>query len=133
MATLEKGELLTLTAEIVSAYTANNAVPPSELSDLLANVHQALATVGTEQGAPEPALPIKKSVSRSHIVCLECGKKQKMLKRHLRTSHDTNPDDYRERWRLPAEYPMVAPEYAASRSKLAKKIGLGTKRGRQSK
>ena len=127
MAMLEKEELLTLTAEIAAAYLSNNTVPPSELPDLLANVHQALATVGAEQEDPNlvPAVPVRKSVSGSHIICLEDGVKQKMIKRHLRSAHDMSPEEYREKWQLPSDYPMVAPDYAALRSRMAKKIGLG--------
>ncbi len=101
----------------------------AELPSVVAAVHQALATLGPEEPAPkpEPTVPIKQSVKPEYIVCLEDGKKQKMLKRHLRTAHELTPDDYRKRWGLPPDYPMVAPNYAKTRSELAKKIGLGRK------
>jgi predicted transcriptional regulator len=104
------------------------------LPSLILDVYRTLANVGREPiqaDKPQPAVPVKKSVFPDHIVCLEDGKKLKMLKRHLKTSYDMTPDQYRERWGLPADYPMVAPDYASHRSRLAKKIGLGTKpRGR---
>ncbi len=98
-------------------------------------MHQALAALGPEEAAPrpEPAVPIKQSVTPDYIVCLEDGKKQKMIKRHLKTAHDMTPDDYRKRWGLPRDYPMVAPNYAKQRSELAKKIGLGRKPGTKAK
>ena len=126
-------DVLGLTARIVAAHVSHNTVEPQELSSLIHSVYATLSGVG--QGAPapapadkpQPAVPIKKSVFADHIVCLEDGKKLKMLKRHLQTSFDMTPDQYRERWGLPADYPMVAPNYASHRSSLAKKIGLGTK------
>ena len=121
---------LELVSKIVSAYVSQNSVPPSELPHLIRTVHEAL--LGPDQAAssrPEPAVPIKKSVKPDYVVCLEDGKKLKTLKRHLRTSYDMSPDEYRQRWGLPADYPMVAPKYAAVRSELAKKIGLGRKAG----
>ena len=121
---------LELVSKIVSAYVSQNSVPPSELPHLIRTVHEAL--LGPDQAAssrPEPAVPIKKSVRPDYVVCLEDGKKLKTLKRHLRTSYDMSPDEYRQRWGLPADYPMVAPKYAAVRSELAKKIGLGRKAG----
>jgi predicted transcriptional regulator len=121
---------LELVSKIVSAYVSQNSVPPSELPHLIRTVHEAL--LGPDQAAssrPEPAVPIKKSVKPDYVVCLEDGKKLKTLKRHLRTSYDMSPDEYRQRWGLPADYPMVAPKYAAVRSALAKKIGLGRKAG----
>ncbi len=98
---------------------------------LIATVHETLATLGPEEAAPrpEPAVPIKQSVKPEYIVCLDDGKKLKMLKRHLKTAYNMTPDDYRKRWGLPSDYPMVAPNYAATRSKLAKKIGLGRRAG----
>lgn len=123
-------ELLGLTAEIVAAHVANNTVPLSELPQLIHDVYKSLASVGTAPIVPErpqPAVPVKKSVTPDYIICLEDGKKLKMLKRHLKTAYDMTPEDYRERWGLPADYPMVAPNYALHRSALAKKIGLGTK------
>lgn len=130
-------DLLELTAEIVAAHAGNNSVAAGDLSQLIQDVYRTLSAVGSGQSAPErpkPAVPIKKSVLPDYIVCLEDGKKLKMLKRHLKTAYDMTPDGYRERWGLPADYPMVAPNYAKHRSNLAKKIGLGTtprrKRGR---
>ncbi len=129
MDTHEKTELLNLTTKIVTAYATSNPVGIAELRDLIASVSQSLATVGTEGVTPklEPAVPIKKSVTRAHIACLEDGTKHKMIKRHLKTAHQTTPEEYREKWGLRFDYPMVAPDYAAVRSKLAKQIGLGTR------
>ncbi len=128
-------ELLEHTTKIVAAHVANNAMPATDLPRLIATVHETLATLGAEKAAakPEPAVPIKQSVKPDYIVCLEDGKKLKMLKRHLNTAYNMTPDDYRKRWGLPSDYPMVAPKYAAVRSKLAKKIGLGRKAGRRAK
>jgi predicted transcriptional regulator len=124
-------ELLQLTANIVSAHVSKNTVGAAELPTLIRDVYQALANVGQalvkEPERPQPAVPIKKSVTPDYIVCLEDGKKLKMLKRHLKTAYDMTPEDYRERWGLAADYPMVAPNYAKQRSRLAKQIGLGTK------
>jgi predicted transcriptional regulator len=117
-----------LISTIVSAYVSNNKVPPDQLPELIRTVHDALMNpeaAPTER--PEPAVPIKKSVRPDYIVCLEDGKKLKMLKRHLRTSFGMSPDEYRAKWALPSDYPMVAPKYAKTRSELAKKIGLGRK------
>jgi predicted transcriptional regulator len=122
--------VLGLTAQIVSAHVSNNSVTPDALPSLIQEVYKTLAGVGKEPVAldrPAPAVPVKKSVFPDHIVCLEDGKKLKMLKRHLKTAYDMTPEQYRERWGLPPEYPMVAPNYARHRSSLAKKIGLGTK------
>ena len=121
---------LELVSKIVSAYVSRNSLTPGELPQLIKTVHEALKT--PEQVAasrPEPAVPIKKSVHPDYVICLEDGMKLKMLKRHLRASYDMSPDEYRQRWGLPADYPMVAPKYAAVRSELAKKIGLGRKAG----
>ncbi len=119
---------LELVSKIVSAYVSKNSLPPSELPQLIWTVHEALKRPDQAASSPpEPAVPIKKSVKPDYLVCLEDGKKLKMLKRHLRTSYGMSPDDYRQRWRLPSGYPMVAPNYAAKRSELAKKIGLGRK------
>ena len=127
-------DLLGLTTEIVAAHVANNTVPTSDLPSLISQVYGALATVGAApEPAPEkpqPAVPVRKSVHPDYIVCLEDGKKLKMLKRHLMTAYNLTPDEYRERWNLPADYPMVAPNYARQRSRLAKEIGLGTRAGR---
>jgi predicted transcriptional regulator len=122
--------VLGLTAQIVSAHVSNNSVPPDALPSLIQEVYKTLAGVGKEQittERPQPAVPVKKSVFPDHIVCLEDGKKLKMLKRHLKTAYNMTPEQYRERWGLPPDYPMVAPNYARHRSSLAKKIGLGTK------
>ncbi len=121
---------LELVSKIVSAFVSNNSVPSSELPDLITTVHEALKDPDQAASSrPEPAVPIKKSVKPDYVICLEDGKKLKMLKRHLRTSYDMSPDEYRQRWGLPHDYPMVAPKYAAKRSELAKKIGLGRKAG----
>ena len=125
---VSSSDLLKLTAEIVAAHVANNKVQASELPALIAQVHASLSdtsSVETGQPRPSPAVPVKKSVTPDYIICLEDGKKLKMLKRHLKTSYDLTPEQYRERWGLPADYPMVAPDYAKKRSQLAKKIGLG--------
>ena len=129
-------DVLGLTAQIVSAHVSNNAVSPDALPSLIKEVYKMLAGVGKKPAQPErpqPAVPVKKSVFRDHIVCLEDGKKLKMLKRHLRTAFNMTPEQYRERWGLGSDYPMVAPDYAKTRSALAKKIGLGRKAGRPAK
>lgn len=124
-------ELLTLTTEIVAAHVGNNSVALSDLPQLIEQVYKTLANVGVEQTSvperPQPAVAIKKSVTPEYIICLEDGKKLKMLKRHLKTAYNMTPEEYRERWNLPPDYPMVAPNYAKQRSKLAKEIGLGTR------
>ena len=132
---MEQDNLIELTAEIVSAYVSNNSIDSGDLSELISNVHMALHR--TAAGAPEPepeplkpAVTLRKSVTPDFIVCLEDGKKFKSLKRHLRTHYDLTPDEYREKWGLPPDYPMVAPNYAKARSNLAKEMGLGQKRGR---
>ena len=122
--------VLSLAVQIVSAHVAHNTVAVESLPALIQSVYSTLSTVGTAAREPEklqPAVPIKKSVSPDHIVCLEDGKKLKMLKRHLKTAYDLTPEQYRERWNLPRDYPMVAPDYAEKRSALAKSIGLGRK------
>jgi predicted transcriptional regulator len=123
--------VLGLTAQIVSAHVSNNSVSPDALPSLIQEVYRTLSGVGreptTQPDRPQPAVPVKKSVFPDHIVCLEDGKKLKMLKRHLKTAYNLTPDQYRERWGLGSDYPMVAPKYAKHRSSLAKKIGLGTK------
>ncbi len=130
----QRRELLELTSTIVAAHVSNNSVPTADLPGVIATVHETLAALGTEEAPrPKPAVPIKKSVTPDYIICLDDGKKLKMLKRHLRTAYNMTPDDYRKRWGLPSDYPMVAPNYAATRSKLAKKIGLGRKRGAKAK
>ncbi len=124
-------ELLHLTTSIVSAHVAHNSVTVQDLPGLIRDVYQTLANVAEplvkEPERPQPAVAIKKSVTPDYLVCLEDGKKLKMLKRHLKTAYNMSPEDYRERWGLPSDYPMVAPNYAKQRSKLAKQIGLGTK------
>ena len=131
------GELLALTTEIVAAHVANNELPANDLPALIEQVYGALARIagGHAPAAaaerPDPAVPIKKSVAPDYIVCLEDGKKLKMLKRYIKTRYDLTPDEYRARWGLPSDYPMVAPNYAAQRSELAKKIGLGSRGGRR--
>jgi predicted transcriptional regulator len=125
-------DLLSFTSEIVAAHVANNKVATEDLPQLIRDIHTTLAGLAGGGAAAErrdPAVSIKKSVTPDYIVCLEDGKKLKMLKRHLKTAYDMTPEDYRERWGLPADYPMVAPNYAKRRSSLAKKIGLGTKPG----
>ena len=130
------GTYIELTASIVSAYVSNNPVPAQDLSALISQVHSALTRVSTGQGdsASEPLRPavsVKKSITPDHIVCLEDGKKFKSLKRHLRTQYSMTPEQYREKWGLPPDYPMVAPNYAAARSQLAKQMGLGQQRRRR--
>lgn len=124
--------LVTLTADIVAAHVSNNSVAINDLPVLIANVHKALTELGAAQTAveekPVPAVSIRASIKPDHIVCLEDGKKLKMLKRHLMTHYQMTPADYRAKWGLPADYPMVAPDYAAQRKDLALKIGLGRKR-----
>lgn len=127
--------ILTLTAEIVSSHVSNNRVELLELPSLIEEVYSALTSLSVAPGnrdRPQPSVPIKKSVTPEYIICLEDGKKLKMLKRHLKTAYNMSPKEYRERWGLPSDYPMVAPSYAKQRSSLAKKIGLGT-RARQSR
>ncbi len=123
--------LLFLTADLAKSYVANNQVSSNQLADLINQLHQTLANLdgtGEEQNR-KPAVSIRRSVKKDQIICLECGKGHKILKRHLRTAHDLTVDAYRERWKLPIGYPIVAPNYAEKRSKLAKKIGLGRKPG----
>jgi predicted transcriptional regulator len=126
-----------LAADIVSAYVSNNTVSSSDLPQLIGEIHGALVRVSggvaeVPQEAPKPAIPVKKSVTPDYIVCLEDGKKFKSLKRHLRTQYEMTPEEYREKWGLPADYPMVAPNYAEARSALAKKMGLGQQRRKRS-
>jgi predicted transcriptional regulator len=128
-----KTDLVELTAEITSAYVSNNAVQREDLSSIIADVHEALSKAAQRIGPMEreelrPAVAVKKSVTPDYIVCLEDGKKFKSLKRHLRTHYNLSPEEYREKWGLPHDYPMVAPNYAAARSQLAKQMGLGTRR-----
>ncbi len=127
----DNDDLLKLTENIVSAHVSNNAISSADLPELIRAVYAALGNVKTAGEAPptpEPAVPIKKSVTANYIVCLEDGRKMKMLKGHLKRHHNMTPDEYRVRWGLPGDYPIVAPAYAKQRSELAKKIGLGRKR-----
>jgi len=132
------GNYIELTADIVSAYVSNNTVAASDIPSLIAQVHSALARVsGSTSDVPseplKPAVSVKKSITPEHIVCLEDGKKFKSLKRHLRTQYNMTPEQYREKWSLSPDYPMVAPNYAAARSQLAKQMGLGQQRRRRAK
>lgn len=129
---INSGDLLDLTASIVSAHVANNSVAVGDVPKLIKDVYSTLATVSTEEEAeperPEPAVSIKASIKPDYIVCLEDGKKLKMLKRHLMTHYSMTPEQYRTRWGLPSDYPMVAPNYAKQRSALAREIGLGRRK-----
>ena len=125
-----------LTANIVSAYVSNNPTPAAEIPALIGQVHAALLRVSTGRSEPQleparPAVPVKKSVTAEYLVCLEDGKRFKSLKRHLRTRYNMTPEQYRDKWGLPPDYPMVAPNYAVARSQLAKKMGLGQQRRRR--
>lgn len=135
---LNKSELLLLTSEIVSAHVSHNTVSIDEVPNLIQSVFSCLSLIGsspfsTRPARPEPAVSIKKSITPDYIVCLEDGKKLKMLKRHLKTSYNMSVEEYRERWGLPVDYPVVAPNYAKQRSMLAKNIGLGTRARTQKK
>jgi predicted transcriptional regulator len=114
-----------LTSELVSAYVAHNQVPANEIETLLRAVHHAFSTLAAGEPELRPAVPLKASVTNDYLVCLEDGKRLKMLKRYLRSRYGMTPDDYRARWKLPSDYPMTAPAYAARRSEVAKEIGLG--------
>jgi predicted transcriptional regulator len=134
--TADKTNTIGLTAEIVAAYVSNNTVASGDIPALINQVHSALLRVsnGDSQPASEPlkpAVPVKRSINPDFIVCLEDGKKFKSLKRHLRSQYNMTPEQYREKWNLPADYPMVAPNYAAARSQLAKQMGLGQQRRRR--
>ena len=124
--------LLTLTADIVAAHVSNNSVAVNDLPNLILNVHAALSGISgsssTAEAKPEPKVSIRSSIKPDSIACLECGSRQKMLKRHLMTNHQMTPSEYRQKWSLSSDYPMVAPNYAEQRRTLAKSIGLGTKR-----
>jgi predicted transcriptional regulator len=130
-----KETLITLTSDIVAAHVSNNGVSVEDVPALISNVYGALAGLGAEvtivESAPVPAVSIRSSVKPDHVVCLECGKKMKMLKRHLSTDHGMTTDDYRKRWGLASDYPLVAPNYAEKRRELAKLIGLGRKPGQK--
>lgn len=134
--TAPSSNYIELAADIVSAYVSNNSVAVGDLPSLINDVHNALSRVSSGAvepvaEAPKPAVPLKKSVTADHIICLEDGKKFKSLKRHLRTQYNMSPEEYREKWGLAPDYPMVAPNYAAARSELAKKMGLGQQRGKR--
>ena len=127
------GELLRMTAQVAAAYVGNNSLPASQLPEVIRTIYSSISALDGSAAAAgngaKPIVPIKKSVMPDYIICLEDGKKLKMLKRHLRTSYGITPEEYRIKWGLPADYPMVAPNYAAQRSAFAKKIGLGRKPG----
>lgn len=132
---LTEGALLRLTADIVAAYVSKNVTAPPQIPDLINTVFTSLIGLNSAPAEPQaeplkPAVPVRKSVTPEYIICLEDGKKLKMLKRHLRSTYNMSPDEYRARWGLPADYPMVAPNYAAQRSEFAKRIGLGRGAGR---
>ncbi|RCK26353.1 MucR family transcriptional regulator [Thalassospira lucentensis] len=129
---LDRDELLQMTVDIVSAYVSNNALAAAQIPELISTVFGSLDEIRADENEPEqeplkPAVPIRKSVGDDYIICLEDGKKLKMLKRHLRTTYNLTPEEYRAKWGLPSDYPMVAPNYAKQRSQFAKKIGLGRK------
>ena len=127
---LKPGSLLQMATTIVAAHVSKSSVPAADIPRLISEIYQALTGLaGGRLAAPgraEPAVPVKKSVTPDHIICLECGRNQKMLKRHIRTAYGLSPEQYRERWELPADYPMVAANYSKKRSSLARQIGLGT-------
>jgi predicted transcriptional regulator len=128
----EKEDIRLLTAEIAASYFTNNQVQEDRIGSIIHSIAAALNSLPGSQesvkaAGANPAVPIKKSVTPSAIICLDCGDKQKMIKRHIRTAHDLSPEEYREKWSLPKDYPFVAPSYAKQRSELAKKIGLGRK------
>ena len=123
-------ELLEMTAEVAAAYVSNNVIPSDELPDLINRIHSALSTAGKAEPEPEPekqkpAVSVRRSITPDYLVCLEDGKQLKMLKRYLRTNYDMSPEEYRAKWNLPSDYPMVAPNYAAKRAQMARDIGLG--------
>jgi len=127
---IEKTVVLELTTEIVASYVGHNSVASVDLPGIIQAVHKTLTGLGIQAAQadrPKPAVSVQKSITPDYVICLEDGKPLKMLKRHLKTAFNMTPDEYRERWDLPADYPMVAPNYAKHRSSLAKKIGLGTK------
>ena len=131
---ISQTDLLQMTAQVVAAYVGNNSITENQLSEVIRSVHGSLTALeasGSAEAVPDqkPAVPIKRSITPDYIVCLEDGKKLKMLKRHLRTTYELTPDEYRAKWGLPADYPMVAPNYAKQRSAFAKKIGLGKRTG----
>ncbi len=133
---VSREDVLRMTTEVVAAYVGNNVLPASQISEVIGAVHRSLSALhgggGELQAEPAgPAVPIRRSVKPDFIVCLEDGKKLKMLKRYLRTKYNMTPDEYRAKWGLPSDYPMVAPNYSKQRSEFAKKIGLGRKAGRK--
>jgi predicted transcriptional regulator len=128
---LKAGSLLQMATTIVAAHVSKSSVAAAEIPRLLSDIYQALTglaggKLATASSRTEPAVPVKKSITPDHVICLECGKKQKMLKRHIRTAYGLSPEQYREKWDLPPEYPMVSSNYAKKRSALARQIGLGT-------
>ena len=134
---MAEDELLRMTAEVVSAYVSNNTLATGQLGDVIQSVYNSLRTLEGQAAEPpseplRPAVPVRKSVTPEFLICLEDGKKLKMLKRHLRSTYNLTPDEYRSKWGLAQDYPMVAPKYAAQRSEFAKKIGLGRGTGRNS-
>ena len=133
---LTPADLLRMTADVVAAFVRNNSLSTGDLPNVIGTVHKTLASLDGERGQEtepqKPAVPVRRSVTPDYIVCLEDGKKLKMLKRHLRTTYDMTPDQYRTKWHLAADYPMVAPSYAKRRSEFAKKIGLGHKARKRS-
>lgn len=129
-------DIMCLVSDVVAAYVSNHKMEPSELPGFIQQIHRCLSQVGTGRslwlyGCPEPVVPIEDSIQQDYIICLEDGRRLKMLKRHLKTAYNLTPEQYRERWGLPPDYPMVAPNYAKRRSALAKNIGLGTHRERR--
>jgi predicted transcriptional regulator len=137
MSDAASGKFIELTASIVSAYVGNHSVPASDIPGLISQIHAALSRVssGADLASEplKPAIPVKKSITPEYLVCLEDGKKFKSLKRHLRTQYNMTPEQYREKWDLPVDYPMVAPNYAQARSQLAKQMGLGQQRRKRAK
>lgn len=134
---VSRGELLEMAAEITTAFVSGNKIPAADLPGVISTIHQTLETISNGESEPDtpelrPAVPIKRSVTPNYIICLEDGRKLKMLKRHLKTAYDMTPEEYRAKWGLPDTYPMVAPDYAAKRSDYAKQFGLGLK-GRAAK
>jgi len=134
---MSEDELLRMTADVVAAYVSNNTLPTAQLAEVINAVYSSLKTIEGQVAQPQPealkpAVPIRKSVTAEYLICLEDGKKLKMLKRHLRSTYNMTPDEYRAKWGLQPDYPMVAPNYAERRSEFAKKIGLGRATGRQS-
>lgn len=132
---ISEEDMLRMTTEVVSAFVGNNALSPSQIPEIIKTVYGSLSAIsgdGSGKDAPKPAVPIRRSITPDFIVCLEDGKKLKMLKRHLRTTYNLTPEEYRAKWGLPADYPMVAPNYAQQRSDFAKRIGLGRRPGSRS-